>query len=46
MGICGSLMNIFDYPKREAQIKYLFLTPPNREAQINIFMTAIQSLLP
>ena len=21
MGICGSLMDIYDYPKREAQIK-------------------------
>ncbi len=25
MGICGSLMDIFDYPKREAQIK-IFVT--------------------
>ena len=26
MGICGSLMDIFDYPKREAQIKLLDFT--------------------
>ena len=24
MGICGSLMDIYDYPKREAQIKKCF----------------------
>lgn len=38
MGICGSLMDIFDYPKRKAQIKYLFFDYLQaRSANIDIY---------